>query len=216
MSSSEPKVVAIADLKGGVSKTTTSMTLAEMAARSGQKAKVLDSDPQASALVWAETAADAGDPLKFDVELAPKGLLKRLVGKQQDGKPLGSQFDADWVFIDTPPGDSELIEAAVTLADFVIIPAPPKPADFRQAMETYHRLAKAGVPAAVFLSCFNVRATDVYNEVKEIIEEEGIVTFATEIPERTGIVKLWYTGMGAKKLHGYEDLYAELVNYFDN
>ncbi|WP_312917537.1 ParA family protein [Kocuria sp.] len=96
--------IALLNSKGGCGKTTSAMFLAQVAANRGHVAEVWDSDPQASATRWAE-AAD----LPFDVVPANIATMRR---------PVSDKY----VFIDTPPGNPQILTAAAEAADLVIIP----------------------------------------------------------------------------------------------
>lgn len=101
--------------KGGVGKTTTSMMLAMAAHRAGHDVEVWDADPQGSATLWAMTSEDAGEPLPFEVRAANVAQLRRV-------ESSGRVPDADMVIIDTPPGDPAVVQAAIDVADLVVIP----------------------------------------------------------------------------------------------
>lgn len=83
-------VISIVHTKGGVGKTTSAIYLAAAAARQGLRVVVLDADPQGSALLWAQAAAAAGEPMPFTVLAA-------------DMRMITAPPTADLVLIDTPP-----------------------------------------------------------------------------------------------------------------
>lgn len=114
-----PKILVIHNHKGGVGKTTTTICLATALAGMGRNILVWDADPQGSATEWAEITAEAGDPLPFEVEIVNQFSLKRT---PQNGI-------ADYVIIDTPPGDPKIADMAVRLADFVVLPTSPSVID---------------------------------------------------------------------------------------
>jgi chromosome partitioning protein len=61
-----PLTITVALLKGGVSKTTTAVALAEAAALSVPN-MLIDADPMGSAKRWAELADASGHPLRAEV-----------------------------------------------------------------------------------------------------------------------------------------------------
>src|SRR5699024_827028 len=125
--------IVFANSKGGVGKTTSAICLAT--ALAGNHEVVLwDADPQASATEWAEQAADMGEPLPFEVQVINRALLKRLT----------KDATADYVLIDTPPGDPHMIDAAVAIADLVILPSAPAVMDLTRMLQT-----AASIPAHI-------------------------------------------------------------------
>lgn len=87
-----PRIIAMANMKGGVGKTTSTICTAIALNKLGRKVEVRDIDPQGSATLWAAKAIAAGEPLPFDVRVANRFTVTM------------PPSDPDtWVLIDTPP-----------------------------------------------------------------------------------------------------------------
>lgn len=190
--------IAIATTKGGAAKTTTAMLLAEAAGRAGHTARVVDLDPQGSATEWAEIAEQSGDPLtRYDVTFAIKPILRKTLAAS----------DQEWIFIDTPPGDSAAIDEAVRLADFVIVPTPVAPEDFNRAVKTLNAIDK---PAALLLCHWNKQNKKMYDLVRNQIEENDLIAFEAEVPNKQQLQNFWYANTSKGDLGGYQDVFTEL------
>ena len=61
-----PRIIAMANMKGGVGKTTSTICTAIALTRLGMKVEVRDIDPQGSATLWAAKAGNAGGACKTD------------------------------------------------------------------------------------------------------------------------------------------------------
>ena len=94
------KTVAFVNLKGGVGKTTSAIGTAEALARLGHTVTVRDADPSGAATLWAHKALSAGRPLPFGVEVVNRFTV-------------AAPAEEEWVLIDTPPLQTDLVEAAV-------------------------------------------------------------------------------------------------------
>lgn len=101
--------VVVANVKGGVGKTTTSVYLAAAAVERGHDPVLLvDADRQASLAEWLEERPVDGVSV---VEAPSERTLTRAISRLNG-----------LAIIDTPPGDQRLLESAVALADAVVIP----------------------------------------------------------------------------------------------
>lgn len=114
-------IVALVNQKGGTGKTTLSLHLAGALAREGKRVTLVDADPQASALDWAEARHRAGLERRFAVLGLPRETLHR--------ETAALARDADHVIIDGPPRVAGIARSTLLAADLVLIPVQPSPID---------------------------------------------------------------------------------------
>jgi chromosome partitioning protein len=93
-------VITVALLKGGASKTTSAVALAEAAALSVPTV-LIDTDPMGSAIRWAELADQSGHPLRAEVV-------------RQQSTDLVAVRTADHVVMPVPPKAADLDRVAAT------------------------------------------------------------------------------------------------------
>lgn len=184
-------VISLVHTKGGVAKTTSAVYLATAARQRGLDVVLVDADPQGSALEW---AADArGDaPLPFPVVPA--------------GRPLAVDRDKELVIVDTPPGTAQVIQEAIEVADLVVVPTGASPLDVRRVWPTLEITAHR--PTAVLLTGVDMR-TRLADEVRALLEGEGVPVVGTPIVRREGIRRAY--GAAPSHLHGYDDVLNELM-----
>ena len=130
------KTVAFVNLKGGVGKTTSAIGTAEALARLGHTVTVRDADPSGAATLWAHKALSAGRPLPFGVEVVNRFTV-------------AAPAEEEWVLIDTPPLQTDLVEAAVDAADLVLLVTTTGPIDLERMLETIRQINK---PSSVLLT----------------------------------------------------------------
>lgn len=146
----ETRIIAVANQKGGVGKTTTAINLGAALAERNQRVVIVDLDPQGNAstglgvpLEERETTSYdllAGDqvlaqalretdipnlqivPSNRDLASADFELSSRPGRTQLLRKKLGNQSDYDYILIDCPPALGLLTINAMVAADSVLVP----------------------------------------------------------------------------------------------
>jgi len=128
------KTITIASQKGGSGKTTLTAHLSVEAQRTAC-AWIIDTDRQATLSQWhARRSADT--PQRMDVPHSR--IVEGIARAQAQG--------ADYCFVDTAPTVSEDNVALLRLADLVVIPVRPSPADLWAVVETVAEVKAAGKP----------------------------------------------------------------------
>jgi chromosome partitioning protein len=141
-------IYALANQKGGVGKTTTAVNLAACLARAGERALVVDLDPQANATSGFGERANGSStydlldgiplarlvkatrfenldlvPSKPDLAGAQVELARREDGERLLAESLtGATGDYEFVFLDCPPSLGPLTVNALGAADRVLVP----------------------------------------------------------------------------------------------
>ena len=113
------KILVLANLKGGVGKSTLAVNLAAALGSNGKKVILVDGDgEQATAAGWASR-----DRLPLD-------CVARLVETPKEAKAFAHELisfaeDYDLVVVDCPPKVGETTTAALVVANLVLIPITP-------------------------------------------------------------------------------------------
>lgn len=139
------KTIVIANQKGGSGKSTLTVHLAVAAERAGDGPVVIsDTDPQGTAADWFNQRKKAG----LDAPLYSPLNLSDLRDKTQALASAG----AACLFIDTAPSINAVNAELFSLADFVLIPLNPTPADLRALVKGLPLIKQSGRPFYFVLS----------------------------------------------------------------
>jgi len=163
------RVISVANQKGGVGKTTSTVSLAAALAVHGKKVLIIDSDPQGNATsglgVHPSTIQLAGAEIELTSQPRREQRLKEAVKKIKD--------DYDYIFIDCPPSLGHLTMNAFTASDTVLIPVQCEYyalEGLSQLMNTITMVRKHFNPQlkieGVLLTMYDAR-TNLGNEVKD-------------------------------------------------
>ncbi|MGH3612686.1 MAG: AAA family ATPase [Pseudonocardia sp.] len=168
-----PLVIAVALLKGGVGKTTTSVALAEAASVAGP-VTLVDTDPMGAALRWSVLAEEAGKPLHAAVIGYPHADLARRLG------PLTR--DSAVVIIDAPPpGAVKIATAAIATAAIVVMPTPARMADLDRVQATLAIARENGRRAFATLTFARNVETDERRTNAEIAARAALTSWGVEV-----------------------------------
>ena len=134
-------VVTVASRKGGSGKSTLTAHLAAYANKASRRCLLIDADPQGSLTLW-HSLRKGGEPLLLRNGARGIDNLVRAAGDAR----------LEWVFIDTPPQVSALVNEAIRAATLVVIPARPSVFDLDAVRETIAYARERRKPYAVVLN----------------------------------------------------------------
>ena len=130
------KVIVVTSQKGGSGKTTLAAHLAVETERAGDGPTwLIDTDKQGTLSLWHERR-ESETPQRADVPF----------GRLAEGLRTLANSSGTYCFIDTPPTISEQSTTVLGLADLVLIPVRPSPADLWAVSETVSLVKNAAKP----------------------------------------------------------------------
>jgi chromosome partitioning protein len=162
--------IVVANVKGGVGKTTTAIYLAAAAVDRAYEVLLVDADRQASSAEWLEERPVEGVAV---VEAPSERTLARAVSRH-DGLAV----------VDAPPGDTRLLEAAAAAADVVIIPTRAGGVEISPVLNTLELIPNK-TPRGVVICAARLGTNDL-DETVAWWRKEGIRIWGV-VPERVGI-----------------------------
>jgi chromosome partitioning protein len=201
------KIIAVANQKGGVGKSTVSMLLAGTWASAGYKVLVVDSDPQGTATQWSSTSDESVFPASV-ISLAGMGSkLHREVQKHVD--------NYDLVVIDCPPSVELQSQSALLIADIALIPLPPSPPVLWGSRGIKLLIEKAEVvnpELRGFILLNKVKKTALSRDIQELLADFGLPVLKNSLRELTAYEEASALGCTVHELGSSARVASELVD----
>lgn len=202
-------VIAVVNLKGGSTKTTTTAHLAAAFHEAGMSVLGVDADGENESLqAWQETA-ELPWPV---ITLAVGNLHKQLPGI------VGDRYDV--VVIDTPPMQAQrgTVLSALRVATHVVVPMAPTPVEHdrlptvRALIQESGDLRDDGQPAKAAVLLTKCKASASSPKVyRELISEDGWTVFKSQVGDREQFAQAWGDPLKNVMRTAYGDVAMELV-----
>jgi chromosome partitioning protein len=139
------KTIIVANQKGGSGKSTVTVHLAAAAEQAGHGPVILsDTDPQGSAGDWFNQRKKAGIDTPRYTSLALSELQDKIRALDEAG--------AAYLFIDTAPSIGTVNADLLAVADLILIPLNPTPADLRALVKGLPLVKQSGRPFSFILA----------------------------------------------------------------
>jgi CobQ/CobB/MinD/ParA nucleotide binding domain len=207
MAKPKPEIWVVGLLKGGASKTTTTMFLAFALAARGEDLLVCDADYGTQGVTdWGSRVYAEDGELPFHVsQWTPRlGLLVPFVRQQ------AQQTGATRVLVDVGGETPEVLEQIAVAAKRVITPVAPEQAELGRIPSTAIILQKASAPQSIVLTRVPVPGKGAARKARRDLAAAGYDVLATEIPHHLArYADPWATV--PDDLGAYGDLADELL-----
>jgi chromosome partitioning protein len=195
--------ITVGNLKGGSSKTTTSVYLALGLARQGHTLLV-DTDPdQPSALRWSELAGNQWPQDCSVVAVNTRRLYPRL-------EQLANDYQH--IVVDTGPKNPLMLRQAMAFADQLVVPVAPRPLDLAEVPKTFGLATEVATTSRLLSSVLlvQVRAgTRSAADTRALLDGEwGLPVLNTQTPLRESFALAY--GTAPANLAEYADVLSEL------
>ena len=186
-------VIVFASRKGGSGKSTLAAHLAAHIHKSSKPCLMVDADPQGSLTLWHKLRGTNEPPVKTAVN-SVSGIV---AAAKRDG--------FEWVFIDTPPNTSGVVEDAIRNATMVVIPARPGVFDVNAVQDTIQTCRAARKPYAVVINGAPAARDGVESPIVAIARE-ALVKFRApvwsgQITNRADLLLALGHGEGAREYY---------------
>ena len=176
-------VISVVNSKGGSGKTTLATNLARAIQLDGNEVVLIDTDPQRTASDWSANQPD-GYSLPV-VHISNAGLL------DTDLDRLADSYDV--AVIDGSAKLEKGTGTSVRVADAVLIPVQPTPADAWGVAEVSGVVKKTGTKAAIVVSRA-ITGTNLAEEAGQGLSEYDLPVFQTRTHQRVAYAEAMFEG----------------------
>jgi chromosome partitioning protein len=171
-------IISVLNQKGGVGKTTLSVTLAAAWTGRDKRVLVVDADPQGSLLDWVATRGERASPF------AAIGMAKPILHIELPKM----KKDFDIIVIDGPPRVYDVAKSAVMASDAVLIPVLPSQFDAWAAEETVKLLQECAAYKPALKSAFvinrRIAKTAIGRDIAKALKQYPIPVLSASLAQR--------------------------------
>jgi chromosome partitioning protein len=200
-------VVTVASRKGGSGKSTLTAHLAAYGNKSSRRCLLVDADPQGSLTLW-HSLRKGGEPMLL--RTATRGVDNLISAAGNAG--------LDWVFIDTPPNMSAIVNDAIRAATLVVIPARPSVFDIDAVKDTIAYARERRKPYAVVLNAVPPRRDNneamVATVAREALDKLKAPVWSGQITQRGTYSLAVAEGEGAREFDPESGAASEIARLF--
>ncbi|MBI6631005.1 ParA family protein [Pontibaca sp. S1109L] len=188
-------VITFANPKGGSGKTTSAMLLAEQIAHSGGRVAILDLDPNANILAWAEARSADGRQVPFAIHARPQAdEIVELIDSLND--------TTDYLIIDLEGSKDQVVTFALSRTDLCVIPLDGSPMEARQAaaavrlVQTTSSMIRAPINYTLLFTRTNAafQTTD-ERDVRKEMEINNIPSLPVRVAKRAPYTRIFRDGV---------------------
>lgn len=183
-------VIAIAGQKGGAGKSTIAVCLAAEWHAQGRRVLLVDADPQATALTWAEVASEQERPTPTVIAMGDN--LRQQLPQAAEG------FDV--VIIDCPGRKSSKRQlGAMMLADFTLLPCGPSTPDvwaLSESVELVQEVLSLRPEMQAAIVCNRRTATTEGRTMREVLGDVGLPILSSSLGQRVAYSEALAGGCG--------------------
>ena len=166
-------VVGIVNAKGGVGKTTLTLTLSVRAAVDSPRVALVDLDSQGSTELWHALRGDPDNPAICKGARTPTEALEGL-----------AQTGWDWVFFDGCPNGMDNIEELISVCDVALVPIRAGLFDLKASHAVIEMLQAAKVPYLMVVNDVGPTDKGMVDAARRVFERDNIPVAVQQIAHR--------------------------------
>ncbi len=194
-------VTTVANLKGGVGKSTITIHLATAAQMKGIPTTIIDIDPdQQAAAKWSDSHATAHPP----VLSAVYSRLPQSIAEAERG-------GAELIFIDTAAFEQKILNASIQVANLILIPCRPTAQDVQYLTATTDIVAAHRKPAAVVLNQVEPRLPET-EQARTLINKLGLALSPMHLSKAVAYQRAIAAGLGVTEFEPAGKASQEVLN----
>lgn len=184
-------IIVFASRKGGSGKSTLAAHLAAHVHKTSKPCLLVDADPQGSLTLWQKLRGTDEPPIRQAV----RSVSEIVAAAKRDGY--------EYVFIDTPPTMSAVVEDAIRNATLVVIPARPGIFDINAVQETIQLCRSNRRPYAVVINGAPAMRDNVESRLvrlaREALGKFRVPVWGGQVTNRADLILALAHGEGAKE-----------------